>query len=110
MSYIKELQDVIWKEHGVASRHIERVPVTKAFDGETVWESIVEVFDLYHHPKATRVYAWVHKTDDPTHSKRHITVLHIPPITSAVIAVEAAIIRGLTSREPPEQPSKSRHR
>jgi hypothetical protein len=31
-------------------------------------------------------------------------------ITSAVIAVEVAIIRALTSREPPEQVSKSRHR
>ena len=90
MSNIRELQDVFWKEHGVASRHIESVPVTKTFGGETVWEGIVEVFDLYHHPKATRVYAWAHKTDDPTRPKQHITVLHIPPITSAVIAVEVS--------------------
>lgn len=110
MNYIKELQDVIWIEHGVASRHTESVPVTKTFGGETVWEGIVEVFDLYDHPKATIVYAWAHKTDDPSHPKRHITVLHIHPVTSAASAVEVAITRGLTSREPPAQTSKSRHR
>ena len=110
MSYIKELQDVIWKEHGVASIHIDSVPVKKTFGGETVWDGIVEIFDLYHHPKATRVYAWAHQTDDPTRPMRHITVLHIPPVTSAVIAVEVAITRERTSREPPEQASKSRHR
>jgi hypothetical protein len=110
VSYIKELQDVIWKEHGVASRHIESVPVKKTFGGETIWDGIVEMFYLFNHPKATRAYAWVHTTNDPTRPKQHITVLHIPPVTSAAIAVEAAIIRGLTSREPPAQPSKSRHR
>ena len=110
MSYIKELQDVIWNEHGVASRHIESVLVTNIFGGETVWDGIVEVFDLYHHPEATRVYAWAHKTDDPTRPMRHTTVLHIPPVTSAAIAVEVTITRGSTSLESPQQPSKSRHR
>jgi hypothetical protein len=102
VSYIKELQDVIWNEHGVASRHIEGVPVKKIFGGETVWEGNVEVFDLFNHSKATRVYAWTHTTDDPTRPKRHVTVLHIPPVTSAVIAVETAISREITSSDSPE--------
>jgi hypothetical protein len=36
VSYLKELQDVIWHLHGVASRHVESVPVTEIFRGQTV--------------------------------------------------------------------------
>jgi hypothetical protein len=31
----------------------------------TVWEGIVEVFDLLGHATASKVYAWAHDTDDP---------------------------------------------
>ena len=92
MSYIKELQDVIWNLHGVASRHVESVPVKETFHGQTVWEGIVEVFELSGHPKASRAYAWSHETGDPDEPKRHvITVLHIAPVLSATMAVRAAI-------------------
>ena len=98
-NYIKELQDAIWKLHGVASRHIETVPVKEVFGGETVWDGNVEVFDLYGHPKATKAYAWAHDTEDPKNPRRHVTILHIPPVTSAVMAVKAAIIQEFHSGE-----------
>ena len=91
MNYIEELRDVIRKLHGVESNHIESVPVKETFQGKTVWEGIVEVFDLHGHPKATRVYAWAHETDDPQKPRRHVAVLHIHPVTSPVLAVRAAI-------------------
>lgn len=46
MSYIQELQDVIRKLHGVESEHVKSVPVKEVFRGRTVWEGVVEVFDL----------------------------------------------------------------
>jgi hypothetical protein len=52
---------------------------------------LFEVFDLHGHPKAPRVYAWSHDMDGP--KKRHVTVLRIAPITSAVGAVRATIIQ-----------------
>ena len=82
MSYVDELRDVIRRLHGVESKHIESVPVKEAFQGKTVWEGIVEVFELVGHPKASRVYAWSHDTDDPKKPRRHVTVLHIAPVTS----------------------------
>ena len=91
-NYIEELRDVILRLHGVASRHVETVPVKEVFGGETVWDGNVEVFDLSGHPKATRAYAWAHDTDDPKKPRRHVTVLHIPPVTSPVMAVKAAIL------------------
>jgi hypothetical protein len=93
VSYIKELQDVIWKLHGVASRHVGTVPIKEVFGGETVWDGNVEVFDLHGHPKTTRAYAWAHDTGDPHNPRRQVTVLHIPPLVSAALAVKAAILQ-----------------
>lgn len=97
MSYIHDLQDVIRKVHGVGSTHIESVPVKEVFQGRTVWQGIVEVFDLHGHPNAPRVYAWTHDTDDPEHPKRHVTVLHIHPVASPFSAVRAAIVQEFES-------------
>ncbi|HEY3936894.1 MAG TPA: hypothetical protein VGL97_05665 [Bryobacteraceae bacterium] len=97
MSYIHDLQDVIRKVHGVASTHIESVPVKEIFQGRTVWQGVVEVFDLHGHPTAPRVYAWTHDTDDPNQPKRHVTVLHIHPVASPFSAVRAAIVQEFKS-------------
>jgi hypothetical protein len=72
------------------------------FQGKTVWEGIVEVFELHGHPDAPKVYAWAHDTDDPQKPRRHVTVLHITPITSAVAAVRAAIVQEFRSLESAE--------
>jgi len=63
----------------------------------------VEVFEIHGHPKAPKVYAWAHETDDPKKPRRHVTVLHIAPVTSAAAAVRAAIIQEFTSFEPTEE-------
>jgi hypothetical protein len=102
MSYIAELQDVIRKLHGVESKYIESVPVKENFQGKTVWEGDVEVFELIGHPKAPRVYAWAHDTDNPKQPRKHVTVLHIAPITSALAAVRAAIVQEFRERESAE--------
>lgn len=91
MSYIEDLREVIRKLHGAEPTHVESVPVTETFRGETVWDGIVEVFELSGHPTAPRVYAWSHGTDDPAKPIKHITVLHIAPVLSATMAVRAAI-------------------
>ena len=93
MNYIDELADVILKLHGSAATHVETVPIKEMFQGQTVWEGEVEVFDLEGHPKANRVYAWAHETDDADRPKRHVTVLHVPPVTSPELAVRASIIQ-----------------
>jgi hypothetical protein len=98
-SHIEELRDVIRRLHGAEARHVETVPVKEVFGGETVWDGNVEVFDLKGHPKASRVYAWAHDTDDPNQPRRHVTVLHIGPVTSAVMAVKAAILQEFRSGE-----------
>src|SRR5438477_1529783 len=97
MSNIDELQDVIRRLHGSESSHVETVPVKETFQGQTVWEGEVEVFDLHDHPDAPRVYAWAHETEDAD-KQRHVTVLHIPPVVSPETAVRAAIIQEYRER------------
>ena len=79
--------------HGAEANHLETVPVTERFQGQTVWDGVVEVFRLIGHPKTDRVYAWMHDTGDPASPKRHVTVLHIPPVVSPQTAVQAAIVQ-----------------
>ncbi len=100
MTPIEELRDVIRKLHGVESTHRASVPVKEVFNGKTVWEGIVEVFDLHGHDKANTAYAWSHATDNPANPKRHVTVLHIPPAVSPETAVRAAIVQEFRSLDP----------
>ena len=100
MSYIDELKDVIRRLHSAEATHVESVPVKETFQDKTVWEGIVEVFDLRGHPKAARVYAWAHETDNPQKPVRHVTVLHLHPIKSAQDAVRAVILQEARNLEP----------
>ena len=97
MTNIEELQGVIHELHGAKATHRESVPVHETWQGKTIWDGVVEVFDLKGHPKTHRAYAWSHDTDDPKHPKRHVTVLHIPPATSPKTAVQAAIMQEIQS-------------
>src|SRR6266704_987381 len=97
MSYIQELQDAIRRLHGAEARHIDSVPISESFQGKTVWEGIVEVFELRGHPEANLVYAWAHDTENPDKPRRHVTVLHKHPIKSARDAVQAAIAQEFRS-------------
>ena len=73
------------------------------FEGKTVWEGNVEVFDLIGYPKAPRSYAWMHKTDDSADSGRRVIVLHIRPIASPEMAVRAALLEEYQKRESAEK-------
>ncbi|MGD0841417.1 MAG: hypothetical protein ABSA32_09695 [Candidatus Acidiferrales bacterium] len=101
MDYIEELRDVIRRLHGVDSTHVESVPIKETHNGKTVWEGIVEVFDLKDHPKAKRLYAWAYDTGNPKRPK-HVTVLHMGPVTSPLLAVRAAIVEEFRNAEAEE--------
>jgi len=96
VTYIEELRGTIRRLHGVESRHVESVPVKETFQGRTVWEGVVEVFELIGHPKAPRAYAWMQDADG---KKKHVTVLHMGKVTSPVLAVRAAIVQEFRDSE-----------
>jgi len=91
-THIEELQKAIHRLQGVKAMHRESVPVKETWNGETVWDGRVEVFDLHGHPKTDTVYAWLHDTGDPE-KPTHVTVLHLHPALSPTAAVRAFIVQ-----------------
>ena len=91
MDYIAELQAAILNLHGCESTYVESVPVVEEFQGETVWQGEVEVFDIRGHPKAKRAYAWGHVTGEDDQARRYVTVLELPPVDSPESAVKVAV-------------------
>ena len=90
MNDVARLQRAIKDLHGLDATHVRSEPVLETFQGETVWEGEVEVFALQGHPQATTAYAWSHEMDEG--KVRHIAVLGVPPINSALDAVRAVIL------------------
>jgi hypothetical protein len=92
MDYIAEIQAAFLKLHGCDAVYLETVPVVEEFQGKTIWQGDVEVFDLEGHPKATRGYGWSHVTGEHDQGRRYFTVLELPPVDSPQTAVKAAIM------------------
>lgn len=86
-----ELKRAVESQHGGTATLAQSVPIREAFEGQTVWEGVVHVFDLTDHPKATRAYAWSSPIEGSA-KRRFFAVLHLPPVTSPVEAVRAAIV------------------
>lgn len=77
--------------HHCAAFLVQSVPITETFEGKAVWEGTVHIFDIVGHPKATRAYAWSSPIEG-SDKRRFFAVLHLPPVTSPVEAVRAAIV------------------
>ena len=90
--YIERVKLALEHLHRCSAVHSKTVPVHEVFQGKTVWEGNVEVFDLTGHPKAKRAYAWSHLDGDKDDRERFVAVLEIPPVESAETAVRASIM------------------
>jgi hypothetical protein len=75
--------------HGCDSRYVESVPVHEVFQGQTVWQGTVEVFDLLCHG-AARAYAWQYEEGKET---KTVAVLEIPRVDSPQTAVKVGDCR-----------------
>ncbi len=88
---IKETKKAILNLHKCKSKWLESVPVKETFEGETVWEGIVQVFELIDHPTAKKCYAWSYIVDE-SGKRKFFAVLHQGPVDSPEKAVRAAIL------------------
>lgn len=87
---IEALEKAILDLHGCRATWIESVPVKELFEGETVWEGVVQVFEI-DHPKSKLCYAWSHRVDN-SKKRCFFAVLHQGAVDSARAAVKAAIV------------------
>ncbi len=93
---IEKIKDAVQVMHKCTAKHIQSVPVREEFGDKTVWEGVVEVFNIIGHPGIARCYAW--SFDDGTET-RFVTVLKIPPVMDAKTAVRAYIMGSLKEDE-----------
>jgi hypothetical protein len=91
--YIERLKLAVEHLHKCSAVHVAGVPVHEKFQGQTVWQGQVEVFDLSGHPTAVRCYAWSHKEGKDDSGERFVSVLKIPPVESAQTAVRIQIVK-----------------
>jgi hypothetical protein len=89
---LKELRLAVDRLHECKARHLKSVPVKEVFRGKTVWDGVVEGFELSGHSKAKRCYAWGHWEDEAGKQIRIVTVFGVPPVDSPLAAVRAAIV------------------
>jgi hypothetical protein len=86
-----QLKHAVEGQHGGTATLVSVEPVKEVYQGKTVWEGEVHVFDLEGHPRATRVYAWSSPIEG-TERRRFYAVLHLGGIRSPLDAVRAAIV------------------
>lgn len=89
MTYLEFLIVAIRNVHGCEARHVKTVPVLELFQGQTVWNGKVEIFELTGHPNAAQCYAWGFENDKG--GMQAVAVLALPPIKSPLDAVRAYI-------------------
>ena len=97
--YIAQLQVAVSQLHNCGALWRETVPVHEVFQGKTVWQGDVEVFDLNDHPRAKRAYAWGHLDGEKDERTRFVAVLEIPPVESAETAVRVQIVKDVKSNK-----------
>ena len=88
---VRELKQAVESQHGCTATFTHSVLVRKKFDGKNVWEGVVHVFKINGHPKANRAYAWSSPIEG-SDKRRFFAVLNVPPVTSPLEAVRAAIV------------------
>ena len=98
-NYLARLQVTVSQLHNCGAVWRESVPIREVFNGKTIWQGEVEVFDLTGHLKAKRAYGWSHREGQDDQGERFVAVLEIPPVVSPVTAVRASIIADKKKRK-----------
>ncbi len=73
-----QLKAALESQHGGRARLLQSTPVKETFQGATVWEGVVSIFDLSDNPKATRAYGWSSPIEG-SEKRRFFAVLHMGP-------------------------------
>lgn len=89
MNHIEQLKELIEREYGTTAKHVETVTVLETFNGETIWDGEVEVFEVPEFSDADQVFAWDFDDDS---GQQQVTVAQIPPATTPENAVKAYIV------------------
>jgi hypothetical protein len=87
---IEAIRDAVQVMHKCVATHVASVPVVETHNEVTVWEGVVEVFDITGNPKAKRCYGW--RFPGGKGDYQFVTVLDAYPVKDPVSAVRASIM------------------
>jgi hypothetical protein len=93
------LRAAVESQHGCKATWVQTEHVTETFAGKNVWDGQVYVFQVHGHPKTHKAYAWSSPIEGSA-KRRFFAVLHVPPVTSPIEAVRAAIVAEHRERKP----------
>jgi hypothetical protein len=91
---IQNLRIAVEHVNHCEAAHASSTVVRESFQGQTVWEGVVESFIIRGRPTADRCYAWSYDFGGETH---HTTVLQLPPVDSPETAVKMALAARATN-------------
>ena len=97
---LESLKQAVEGLHSCKAKYRKKTHVKETFEGQTVWDGDVYVFDLKDHPTAKRAYAWASPVAG-TNKTRFYAVLHAPPVKSARDAVRASIASDYSKQKRP---------
>jgi predicted nuclease with TOPRIM domain len=85
---IENLRRLIERGYNCKARHSSSTPVLETFNGETVWDGVVETFEVDGYPTVSRCYAFQFVQNDQPEIK---TVLGVAGIDSPLKALRFAL-------------------
>lgn len=88
---IADLRAAIERQHGGKAKFVHDEHVKETWEGKTVWDGIVSVFELSDHPLSKRAYAWSEPIEG-SKNRRFFAVLHVEHVDSPLRAVRATIV------------------
>jgi hypothetical protein len=85
---ILNLKCAVEKNIGGIARHVTSTAVIEIFEGNLVWEGVVETFDVACNPNVKRCYGFMYREND---SVGYATIIETDAVNSPEMAVKTFI-------------------
>jgi len=86
---ILNIKCAVEKNIGGMARHITSTPVIEIFDGNLIWEGVVETFDVACNPNVKRCYCFSYREGD---ALAYATIAETDEVDSPGMAVKSFVV------------------
>ena len=85
---ILSIKCAVEKNIGGMARHVTSTAVIEVFEGDLIWEGVVETFEVACNPNVKRCYGFTYREDD---SLGYATIAETDEVNSPKLAVKAFV-------------------
>ena len=85
---ILSIKCAVEKNLGGMARHVTSTAVIEVFEGDLIWEGVVETFEVACNPNVKRCYGFTYREDD---SLGYATIAETDEVNSPKLAVKAFV-------------------